>query len=228
MKDIIHLIPIAAAGVIAAALIWERVVALFFKLSIDSKDFMGKIEGLLSKGNLQGALDLCASNEHKPLPKVVKAGLMKAARDEAEIKTALEVSILDSSGQINQRIGYLAMLANVATLLGLLGTIAGLIASFKAVASADAATKQSLLAEGISISMNATALGLLVAIPAMIAFSILNGRANKLMDELEKGAGRTLAMLHGRLYSDSEDDFSKLSFEEVPEEKKPTPIKGAA
>ena len=80
-------------------------------------------------------------------------------------------------GVVSQRIGYLAMIANVATLFGLLGTIGGLISSFEAVASADAATKQSLLASGISVSMNATMLGLAVAIPAMIAFSILNSRA---------------------------------------------------
>ena len=215
MGQHLHLLPIAITGVIAAAIIWERVTAVFFKLAIDSKVFMAQVEGLLAKGNLQGALDLCAANESKLLPRVVRAGLLKAARDESEIKTALEITILDCNGLLTQRIGYLAMIANVATLLGLLGTIAGLIASFKAVASADAATKQSLLADGISVSMNATALGLIVAIPTMIAFSVLTGKSNKVMDELEKGAGRTLAMLHARIYQDEADDFSKVSFDGV-------------
>lgn len=227
-EQLLHLSPIMLTGVIGSAIIWERSQSLFFKFKIDSNKFMGQVESLVAKNDLQGALDLCASNDKALLPSVVKAGLLKATRDEDEIKTALEVSIVDAAGKIHSRIGYLAMIANVATLLGLLGTIAGLISSFKAVASADAATKQSLLANGISMSMNATAMGLLVAIPVMIAYSVLNGRASRLTDDLEKGAGRTLALLHGRSYSD-EDDFSKVSFEQV-EEGKVTPIKlkGAA
>jgi biopolymer transport protein ExbB len=236
MSNLLHLAPIATSGIVAATLIAERVKSLYLTYNIDSKKFLTQIEGHVQKGNIQGAIDLCASNEKALLPKVVKAGLVKGARDESEIRTALEVALLDCSGHVNQRIGYLAMIANVATLLGLLGTIGGLISSFEAVASADAATKQSLLASGISTSMNATALGLVVAIPVMIAFSILNGRANKIMDELEKAAGKTLAMLHGRLYLDSADDFSKIGFEGVDagnaEEAKVTSIssktKGAA
>lgn len=225
-EHLLHLSPIALTGVVGATIIAERAKSLFVNYKIDSAKFMGQVESMIAKSDLQGALDLCASNEKALLPNVVKAGLLKATRGEEEIKTALEVSVVDASGKIHSRIGYLAMIANVATLLGLLGTIAGLISSFKAVASADAATKQSLLANGISMSMNATALGLLVAIPVMIAYSVLNGRASRMMDDLEKGAGRTLSLLHGRVYSD-EDDFSKVSFEQV-EEGKVTHIKGAA
>ena len=216
MLHYIHLAPIVITGVIAATIIWERVTCLFFRFAIDAKLFLGQVETMLLKGNLQAALDLCASNEKALLPRVVKSALLKATRDETEIRTALEVSILDASGLVTQRIGYLAMIANVATLLGLLGTIGGLIASFEAVASADAATKQSLLASGISMSMNATALGLIVAIPVMVAFSVLNGRANRIMDELEKGGGRVLAMLHGRMYAGEDDDFSKIAFDGIP------------
>ena len=133
MLHYLHLAPIAITGIIAAALIWERVTTLFFKFNIDHKFFLSQIESLVLKGNLQGALDLCASNEKALLPRVVKSALLKATRDEHEIKTALEVQLLDASGLVNERIGYLAMIANVATLLGLLGTIGGLIASFEAV-----------------------------------------------------------------------------------------------
>lgn len=222
---IIHLLPIAATGVVSATIIAERASKLFFQYSIDSKLFLSQVEGLLQKGDLQGALNLCSANEQKLLARVVKSALLKSTRDEDEIKTSLGVAVMDASGLLTARIGYLAMIANVATLLGLLGTIAGLIQSFKAVASADAATKQSLLAEGISVSMNATALGLVVAIPTMIAFSILNGRANKILDDLEKGAGRVLSMLHGRVYN-GEDDFSKVSFDNV--ENGNSNLKGAA
>jgi biopolymer transport protein ExbB/TolQ len=215
MSHYLHLAPIAITGIIAATLIWERVIALFFRFTLDGKAFLAQVEGLIGKGNLQGAIDLCASNEKKLLPRVVKAGLLKATRDEDEIKNAFEVLLIDCSSLVTQRIGYLAMIANVATLLGLLGTIAGLISSFEAVASADAATKQSLLASGISMSMNATALGLIVAIPVMVAYSVLNGKANRIMDELEKAAGRTMGLLHGRLYVDQDEDFSKIAFDQV-------------
>lgn len=225
MDQIIHLLPIAATGIVAVTIIIERVGALFFKFSVDSKLFLGQVESLLAQGNLQGALDLCASNEKAPLARVVKAGLLKAAREESEVKSAMDVALLDNSGSVTKRIGYLAMLANVATLLGLLGTIAGLISSFKAVASADAATKQSLLADGISVAMNATALGLVVAVMSLVAFSLLNGRANRILDELEKGAARTFEILRGRIYSSDEDDFSKVTFEGVKSSKE---LKGAA
>ncbi|MBI3543407.1 MAG: hypothetical protein HY075_09070, partial [Deltaproteobacteria bacterium] len=117
----IHLLPIVLTGIAAATIIWERVVKLFFNYAIDSKLFVGQIEGLLAKGNLQGALDLCASNEARLLPRVIKAALIKATRDESEIRTSIEVSLLDCSGLVTSRIGYLAMIANVATLFGLLG-----------------------------------------------------------------------------------------------------------
>src|SRR4051812_17220351 len=103
MTHYLHLLPIAIAGIVAAAIIFERAAALFFKLAIDGKLFLGQIESMLAKGNLQGALDLCASNERALLPRVVRAGLLKAARDESEIKTSLEVTLLDSSGLINMR-----------------------------------------------------------------------------------------------------------------------------
>lgn len=226
---ILHLVPIAVTGVVSATIIAERTSKLFFQYSIDSKLFLNQVEGLLQKGDLQGALNLCNTNEQKLLARVVKSALLKATRDENEIKTTLGVAVMDASGLLTSRIGYLAMIANVATLLGLLGTIAGLIQSFKAVASADAATKQSLLADGISVSMNATALGLVVAIPTMIAFSVLNGRANKILDDLEKGAGRVLTMLHGRVY-EGEEDFSKVSFDTVEngDGSNVTKLKGAA
>lgn len=215
MTHLLHLLPIIITGVIAAALIFEKVQRLYFKYSIDGQKFLREIETLILKNNLQGALDLCSSNDQIPLAKIVKSGLLKVTRDETEIKAALEETYLDCTGLIHQRIGYLAMIANVATLLGLLGTIAGLISSFEAVASADAATKQALLASGISTSMNATAAGLIVAIPVMIAYSMLNSRANRITDELEKGATRVLTLLHGRHYNDQLDDFSKVSFDEV-------------
>lgn len=94
-----------------------------------------------------------------------------------------------------KRLHYLSMLANVATLLGLLGTIHGLILSFQAVAQADPATKQALLANGISVSMYTTALGLAVAIPAMVAYSFLVSRQNELIEQLTEKCSKLTELL---------------------------------
>ena len=99
------------------------------------------------------------------------------------------------------------MLANIATLFGLLGTIMGLIKAFGAVANVDAATKSVMLADGISTSMNATASGLAVAIPAMIAFSVLQAKANRLTEDVEGSAMVALDLLGARLYREEWDDL---------------------
>jgi biopolymer transport protein ExbB len=93
---------------------------------------------------------------------------------------------------VQKRTVFLATIANVATLLGLFGTIAGLIQAFEAVGAADAQQKSALLAQGISTAMNATMLGLAVAIPCMIAFSFLMNRTNQLTGDIEQSAIRAL------------------------------------
>jgi biopolymer transport protein ExbB/TolQ len=137
---------------------------------------------------------------------VVKAGLLRASRDNRQIQAAIEIVAHEAIGAVRKRIAYLAMIANVATLFGLLGTIMGLIKSFGAVANVDAATKSVMLADGISTSMNATASGLAVAIPTMIAFSVLQSKANRLMEDIEGSAMVTLDLLGVRLYREEWDE----------------------
>lgn len=93
------------------------------------------------------------------------------------------------------------MIANVATLLGLLGTILGLIQSFEAVGNASAQQRSALLAAGISTAMNATMLGLAVAIPCMVAFSLLVNKSNKLNAEVERAAVRVMEMIKQRYFA---------------------------
>jgi biopolymer transport protein ExbB/TolQ len=97
------------------------------------------------------------------------------------------------------------MIANVATLVGLLGTIHGLITSFQAVSFADPAQKQTLLAQGISISMNTTALGLVVAIPIMIFYSILQARQNKIIEEIVSSSAKVVDVLVSRSFDSFEE-----------------------
>lgn len=201
-------LPIILVGAFAMAIIIERVRALYFDYRLDSKSFMDRIEGLVFENRIEEAVRYCASQRDTHIPSVVEAGLLRAGWEDAQILNAVEMASKESVSDITKRIGYLAMIANVATLLGLLGTIYGLIKSFKAIAGADAATKQTLLADGISTAMNHTAMGLAVAIPTMIAYSLLTGRAHKITEEIENSASRSFDALSTRIYRKKENDVS--------------------
>jgi biopolymer transport protein ExbB/TolQ len=116
----------------------------------------------------------------------VKAGLTRANKGEVEIQNALAEATLEVVPYITKRTNSLQALANVATLLGLLGTIVGLIQAFDALKNATPDTRQQLLSQGIAVAMNTTAFGLVVAIPALIAHLFLAGMTNKLLQEIEQ------------------------------------------
>jgi len=111
------------------------------------------------------------------------------------VQAAIDEEALRELPKLERRTGYLAMLGNVAPLLGLLGTITGLIKSFGAVAAADPAEKSAMLAKGISEAMNCTAYGLIVAIPALVAFSIYQGRTQKLSDDINETSVSVLNLI---------------------------------
>ena len=212
---LIHLIPILCVGAFGLAIIIDRVVHLYRKYSVNNHDFLVEVKQRILNNDIAGAIQHCANQGEAIAAKVMKAGLLRASRDNRQIQTAVEIAAHEGIAIVRKRVAYLAMLANVATLFGLLGTITGLIKSFAAVANVDAATKSVLLAEGISTSMNATATGLLVAIPLMIAFSVLQSKANRLTEDIEASAMTALDLLSARLYRDEWDDLGQ------PKDKKP-------
>ncbi|MEI7973650.1 MAG: MotA/TolQ/ExbB proton channel family protein, partial [Bdellovibrio sp.] len=132
-----------------------------------------------------------------PLADAFKTILEKSDRDDDAIFQAHDISMSENVPRLTKRLHYLSMLANVATLMGLLGTIHGLILSFAAVAQADPTQKQAMLANGISVSMYTTALGLLVAIPAMVFYSFLVSRQNQLVETLTEKCGKLTELLTG-------------------------------
>jgi len=175
---------IIATGIAGAALCIERSRTLFFAFGMDVESFTNKIQTLVLSKKIDEAIVTCAQLESKPLARAFKLILEKADRDDETIFQAQDIAMAETVPFYTKRLHYLSMLANVATLLGLLGTIHGLILSFQAVAQADPATKQAMLANGIAVSMYTTALGLAVAIPAMVAFSFLVSRQNELLEQL--------------------------------------------
>lgn len=189
---------ILAVFVFAMAIAFERLFYVMFRANINSTAFMAQIQKLIMANNVDRAIKLCNAEPHGALPKVVKAGLTRANLSEKEIENAVDEATLEVGPQINKRTGYLGMLANVATLTGLLGTIWGLIMAFDAVARASAETKQTLLANGISVAMYTTAGGLIAAIPTMILHSIIQARSNKILDDVDQFGLKTVNLLSAR------------------------------
>ena len=117
--------PILFTSVVTIAIIVERAVYLF-RASVDKDKLLALLKSQVMSGNVQGAIKVCSGNS-TPLTRIVQAGLMRANRSDEEIEAAMEESALRELPQLEKRTGYLAMLGNLATLAGLLGTITGLI-----------------------------------------------------------------------------------------------------
>lgn len=186
-------------SVVALAIALDRFVALMLRARLDVRGFLRKVLGQVETGDYTGALEACNIRTHHPLPKVIKAGLSKANRREKEIERAMEEEMLRAMPQVQRGIGFLGLLGNTATLLGLLGTIFGLIRAFSSVSAASAAARQQVLAEGISMAMYTTAFGLCVAVPILFAHQIIMTRQDRMLIEVEEGAVSLLGALGGRL-----------------------------
>ena len=178
--------PIAVMLVFFLAVATDRIIVLFFKANIDKEAFLKGLKKHIFAGDLDQAISYTAGQKPTPLAAIVKAGLMKVPKGEAEVQAAMDEASLRELPTIEKRTGYLAMIGNVATLLGLLGTIMGLIRCFAAVANVDASEKAKVLSAGIAEAMNCTAFGLVVAIPALVTFSLLQGRTQHMMDDINE------------------------------------------
>lgn len=186
---------ILGIGLTVLALMLERGYALYYQFALKGDALYQKVHGLVASRKTEEALGICHDLKTKPLASAFRTILEKADRDDDTIFQAQDIALAENVPQLTKRTHYLAMLANVATLMGLLGTIHGLILSFAAVAQADPTQKQQLLAHGISVSMYTTALGLIVAIPAMVMYSFLISRQNNFVDEMTEKCGKLTELL---------------------------------
>ena len=172
----------------------ERLIFLFGVAQMNPEQLMSKIASLIRKGSIEGAI-ASVSEEKAPLARIIEAALRNYKGTERDIQNAVDEMALAELPRINARIGFLAMLANVSTMVGLLGTIFGLIAAFAAVAAADPEQKSVLLANGISQAMNTTAFGLISAIPLLIIHSILTSKSDSLVDDIDRYSVMVMNML---------------------------------
>jgi len=185
--------PILFWQIVAIAVIIERAIYLY-RSSINKDVFLATMQKCILAGDIGRAIKLCSA-ANAPLARIVKAGLMKVNRPDAEVQAAMDESALREMPKIEHRTGYLALLANLAMLSGLFGTVTGLIAAFGAVANADAASKATMLAKGISEAMNCTAFGLLAAIIALIGFALLNGKTQALIDDVNEATVQVMNLV---------------------------------
>jgi biopolymer transport protein ExbB len=196
-----HVAPILAAGAFGIIIILDRIRALVLTypmLGVDA--FFEKIRNLVMTDRISEAIALCERYRSKPIANVVREGLLRAHEPEGLIEHGLQIAVGEANDKVTARTSFLATIANVATLLGLFGTIVGLVQSFEAVGSANAQMRSQMLAAGIATAMNATMLGLGVAIPCMIAFSYLMNRTNRMNAQIERSAIRILDLLKQRYY----------------------------
>lgn len=174
--------PILFWLVLSIAIIAERAQFLY-RCSINREIFLATMQKCILAGDIGRAIKLCSA-ANAPLARIVKSGLMKVNRPDAEVQAAMDEQALVELPKIEQRTPLLALFANLAMLCGLLGTVTGLIGAFGAVANADASSKATMLAKGISEAMNCTAFGLGAAIVALIGFAWHNTKTQKLIDDI--------------------------------------------
>lgn len=166
---------------------------------ISNRKVFEKLYQMIRSKDFNGALKFAASSK-SPMGMMIGAGLQRLSRRQArhDIEYAMEEGLLETMPRLEKRTQYLATLANISTLLGLLGTIIGLIAAFTAVASADPAQKASLLSQSISVAMNTTAFGLMAAIPLLLIHSVIQAKTNEIVDSFEMAGIKVMNVISDR------------------------------
>lgn len=180
--------PILAVLALGAAIAVERYVFLTRERSTNRREWNDLLP-VLTNGDYQRAYNM-TSQSTSAISKILTYGLSRLGTSNRleDVETAMEEGLMEITPRLEKRTHYLATFANIATLLGLLGTIIGLIEAFSAVSSADPSQKAELLSSSISVAMNTTAFGLVVAIPLLLIYAVLQTKTTELVDSLEMAA----------------------------------------
>jgi biopolymer transport protein ExbB len=191
----IFMYPILVVFVIGVAIAIERYITLTL-ITNKNQTVWESIQPMLTSGEFDKAREV-TEKDPSTIAQVLSMGLARqgAVRRRDDIEIAMEESMMEIVPQLEKRTPYVALGANVATLLGLLGTIMGLIQAFTAVANANPAEKADLLSASISVAMNTTAFGLMVAIPLLITHTVLTSKTGHIVDSLEMATVKVLNVL---------------------------------
>ena len=193
-----YMYPILIVAAFGAAISIERYVTLT-RLSIKNRNKWNQLEPALSSGDFDKARELTADDE-TAISRLLGTGLARqgAVRRRDDVEKAMEERMMEIVPQLEKRTHYLATFANLATLLGLLGTVSGLIHAFAAVATVNPAEKANLLSASISEAMNCTAFGLMTAVPIVFVHALLQTKTTELINSLETAAVKFLNTLSDR------------------------------
>lgn len=189
--------------VLAIAIAAERMYYVMVRSNVNSDKFMMEIRKYVASGNIKRAIELCEAGKQRALPYVVLAGLKKVAEsdnlDFRSIQNAVDEGMLEVIPTLQRRTNYLSMLANVATLTGLMGTIYGLIIAFAAVGNPNIPDDQKtrLLAAGISAAMNTTIFGLAVAIPTIMLYNLIQNKTTQIIDDMDEHLVKLINLITG-------------------------------
>ena len=191
------MIPILIAGAVGTAIAIERYVTLT-RMSVKNRSVWAQVEPALSSGDFEKARGL--TKDDSVISRLLSVGLalQGAVRRRDDVKTAMQETMTQIMPRLEKRTHYLATLANVATLLGLLGTVSGLIHAFSAVATVNPAEKANLLSASISEAMNCTAFGLITAVPFLVLHALLQSKTAQLIENLEGVSIKFLTVLTTR------------------------------
>lgn len=187
--------PILIVFAIGAAIAIERFITLT-RVTARNQSVWMQVQPALAEGDFDRAREL-TSEDDSTISRLLSMGLDRqgAVRRREDIELAMEEGMMEIIPQLEKRTPYVALSSNIATLLGLLGTIMGLISAFTAVANANPAEKADLLSASISVAMNTTAFGLIVAIPLLVTNQILMAKTSAIIDSLEMASIKALNVI---------------------------------
>jgi biopolymer transport protein ExbB len=190
--------PILIVFAVGAAIAVERYVTLTM-VTAKNQSVWGRVQPALMKGDFETAREMTGEDD-STISQLLGMGLAQqgAVRRREDIEIAMEESMMEIIPQLEKRTPYVALASSIATLLGLLGTIMGLIQAFTAVANANPAEKADLLSASISVAMNTTAFGLMVAIPLLITNTVLTAKTGQIVDSLEMASVKALNVISAK------------------------------
>ena len=179
---------IAIVGLLTAFLVIERMMTLQ-RLTVDKTKINENLFSLILRGDVKQAIGFCDSRP-TPLTNTLKAGLVQVMnrRPDEEVQVAMDAAVLRETPRLEGWVSFLAVFGNIGVLIGLMGTILGLISSFGGVAEADAATKAARLSSGISEALNNTAFGLFVAIIAVVSYGFFQIRIGRAINDMQESS----------------------------------------
>ncbi len=183
---------------VGAAIAIERFVTLTM-VTAKNQSAWSNVQPALMNGDLEQAREM-TPNDDSTISQLLSMGLARqgAVRRREDIEIAMEEGMMEIIPQLEKRTPYVGLASSIATLLGLLGTIMGLIQAFTAVANANPAEKADLLSASISVAMNTTAFGLMVAIPLLVTSSVLTSKAGAIIDSLEMASVKALNVISAK------------------------------